>query len=583
MRLIVVTQPAYTTDGDEARLRATEVRPDGDALTLPETTYLALLLHRPEAPTPEALGVGEEWWPLDFLAPGWWVARDPLTEESVPVRFGDLPEHAPTLWLRPSFRNRFGVCPLRVLAGETEQAAGTLRLTTSKATEEQLGRMLTYLWERQAHWFDAQTRAGVEHLPPPDSVLGTLARLRADLGVLHRQQPLFRLMPQTRLSPVRLRVARPRPDQLTESALAWALAHPYCLEPAVDVFDGEMDTLRGQGLAYRLTEVETDLLRENTDTPENRLLHGYLHDVTRYLSALPERLATDSPPPGADWQRDLLTRRVTAEVNRLLGLANDWQRFADEFLPVSRPDFLLSPLLTGFDYGDHYRLAGRLIRTWFDSGRAVGLEGTPALVGVRSVDKLYELFCLHRWLDAWQALGYSWESFAPTGDEPDRGLYHLRHPAGHRAVVAYECLPPGYRITVPYHRAMPLRPDFLLEWLPADGPAQYLIADAKFRPAGPVRENDLPNLVLRYVHGIAPERPAGRPVPLNRGLVLLHPAPPPNRTSGRQGYWFWHFPRFDWFGEQPADVQVGQIAVAVDASDENLMALLRRWVENSPL
>jgi len=579
MRLIVVTQPAYAANGGEACLEATELHPDGDPLTLPETTYLALLLHQPGAAPPDALGVGEEWWPLDFLAPDWWVARDPLTEEHIPVRFGDLPEHVPALRLRPSFRNRFGVCPLRVLTGETGRPAGTLRLTTTKATEEQLGRMLTYLWERQAHWYDAQARAGVEHLPPPDSLLGTLARLRADLSVLHRQQPLFRLMPQTRLLPVRQRVAHPKPDQLTESALAWALAHPYCLEPAVAVSGGEVNTLRGPGLAYRMAEVETELLRENTDTPENRLLHGYLHDVTRYLSTLPARLETEPAHGGTDWQRNLVRRRVTAEVNRLLGLVNGWQRFADEFLPVSRPDFVLSSLLTGFDYGDHYRLAGHLIRAWFDSGRAVGLEETSALTGVRSVDKLYELFCLHRWLDAWQALGYGWEAFVPMGDEPDRGLYHLRHPDGHRAVVAYECLPPGYRITVPYHRAMPLRPDFLVEWSPADGPTQYLIADAKFRPAGPVRDHDLPNLILRYVHGIAPEQPAGRPVPLNRGLLLLHPAPPPNRAAGREGFWFWHFPRFDWFGEQPADVQVGQVAVAVDAADENLTALLRRWVE----
>ena len=125
---------------------------------------------------------------------------------------------------------------------------------------------------------------------------------------------------------------------------------------------------------------------------------------------------------------------------------------------------------------------------------------------------------------------------------------------------------------------MPLRPDFLIEWTPAEGEPQYLIADAKFRPAFPMREHELPTLVLKYVNGISPDR-THRPAPLSRGLLLLHPAVPPGLSVGREGFWFWQFPRFDWFGDQPAPIQIGQVAVSVDNTDDYLGVLLNRWVK----
>ncbi|MCY7359705.1 MAG: hypothetical protein LH609_20075 [Rudanella sp.] len=579
MRLIVVTQPSA-----EEPLSATALESDAPPLRLPETAYLSLLLHYPSGKSTDGILVGEEWWPLEPLAPGWWIARDQLTDESVRVRFEDVAKDAPLLTLRPSFRNRFGQCRLSFPADDGPPILlGMLQISTSKASEEQLSRMLTYLWERQSNWFDGQSRVGIDYLLPPDSMLGTLARLRADLLFLHRQQPLFRLMPQTRLLPTRQRLSAPRPDQLTESALTYVLDNPYCLEP---VESAGADTLTWQGRAYRLRETETDLLQENTDTPENRLLHGYLIDVGQYLLSLPDTIRNAPLPGETGWQQNVMARRIGTEATRLLRLINDWQYFADEYLPVSRPEFILPNSLTGFEHSDHYRHTGRLIRTWFSSGRAVGLGAETALTGIRSVDKLYELFCLHRWLDAWQTMGYVWKLFVPaTGGnvEADRrnadpGFYHLHHPNGHRAMVAYDCLPPHYQITVPYKKSMPLRPDFLIEWTPAEGQAQYLIADAKFRPAFPMREHELPTLVMKYVNGISPDR-NHRSAPLSRGLLLLHPAVPPNFSVGREGFWFLQFPRFDWFGDQPAMIQIGQVAVSVDNTDDYLGVLLNRWVQ----
>ena len=570
MRLIVVMQSS-----DEETRNAVTLAPNALPLVLPETTFLTFVVEYPDGENVEGLLVGEEWWPLEPITTGWWVARDQLTDENVRVPFNNTLQ----LTLRPSFRNRFGQCRLSFPTDDGPPILlGTLQISTSKASEEQLSRMLTYLWERQSNWFDGQSRVGIDYLLPPDSTLGTLARLRADLLFLHRQQPLFRLMPQTRLMPVRKRIASPRPDQLTESALAYVLDNPYCLE---QMESAGMDTLTWQGRAYRLRETETDLLQENTDTPENRLLHGYLIDVGQYLVSMPETIQSTPTPGETGWQQSVMARRIGTEVTRLLRLINDWQHFADEHLPVSRPDFILPHSLTGFDHSDHYRHTGRLIRTWFSTGRAVGLGAETALTGIRSVDKLYELFCLHRWLDAWQALGYQWQSFVPAvgaGGEADRGFYHLYHPDGSRAMVAYECLPPHYQITVPFRKSMPLRPDFLIEWTPAEGQPQYLIADAKFRPAFPMREHELPTLVLKYVNGISPDR-NHRPAPVSRGLLLLHPAVPPGLSVGREGFWFWQFPRFDWFGDQPAGIQIGQVAVSVDNTDDYLGLLLNRWVQ----
>ncbi|WP_375447049.1 hypothetical protein [uncultured Fibrella sp.] len=565
-KLTVVT---WTPGIDQAQTYL--LTPDTPAQPLPETAYVALLLQT-DAPIPlTAMGVGEEWWPLDLLAPGWYIARDPLTSEVMQLPFGE----ASTLSLRPSFRNRFGQCRLYVAnADNTDRdRLGTLLISTSKASQEQLGQMLTYLWERQVNVATDTGRVGISDLPY-QSTAGRLASLRADLAYLTRQQPLFRVAPLTRLQPALHRVSHPDHALLTDQAIAYLLANPASLELA----DGPApDTFLLANRWFRIGDVLTETLENSTETPENSLIHGYLADVAGYLNGLVQGLAISESNPQTSWMGNSYPERLTQQVRQLQRQVANWQQFAREYLPVRQPAFLLPPVLTGFDHSEHYRRTGQLIRNWFTSNVPSTDQTTDWLTGVRSVDTLYELVCLYQWLDAWQTLGYQWHTFESQADAdyPERGHYRLLHPNGNRVTVSYECLPPGYGTTMPYRSDLPLRPDFLVEWRPVDEPAQWLVADAKFRPALAVREQDLSRLVLRYIHGLGPLKPR-HPAPIGRGLVLLHPTVPAT-SSGRAGFWFWQYPRYDWFGEQPAIQQIGQVAVAVSGEPGALQQLVARW------
>ncbi len=546
--------------------------PDAPPQNLPETAYVALLLQTDTAQTLTSMWVGDEWWPLDLLAPGWYAARDPLTTEVMQLPFGALSN----LTLRPSFRNRFGQCRLYVPDAEDDTARnrlGTLLISSSKASQEQLGQMLAYLWERQVNVATEAGRVGVSDLSY-QSTAGRLARLHADLTYLTRQQPLFRVAPLTRLQPALHRVSHPDHALLTDRAIAYLLANPASLELA----EGPApDTFLLENRWFRVGDVLTETLENSTETLENRLIHGYLADVSDYLSGLTHRLTEPATESQLTWTGNSYQKRLVQQIGQLQRQVADWQQFAREFLPVRQPSFLLPPVLTGFDHSDHYRRTGQLIRAWFTSNVPSHNETPDWLMGVRSVDTLYELVCLYQWLDAWQVLGYQWQTFDALAEEdhPERGHYRLLHPNGSLVTVSYECLLPAYAITMPYRADMPLRPDFLIEWKPVGEPAQWLVADAKFRPAVAVREQDLPRLVLRYVHGIGPAKPGSQP-PVGRGLLLLHPIIPASLNS-RAGFWFWQYPRFDWFGEQPAIQQIGQVAVAISGEPGPLHQLVAHW------
>ena len=556
---------------DQAQTYA--LTPEMPPQTLPETVYVAILLQTDPDQTLTSIWVGDEYWPLELLVPGWYTARDPLTTEVMKLPFGEVSN----LMLRPSFRNRFGQCRL-YLPSPTSEAdrdlLGTLLITSSKASQAQLGQMLTYLWERQVNVATDGGRVGIAELPY-QSTAGRLARLQADLTQFARQQPLFRVAPLTRLQPALHHVSHPDPALLTDRSIAYLLANPASLElaegPAPDTF-----LLKNNW--FRVGDTLTETLENSTDTPENSLIHGYLVSVNEYLGNLALRLADPNTNLPA-WTGDSYLKRLTRQVVELQRQVADWQQFAREFLPVRQPLFQLPSLLTGFNHSEHYRRAGQQIRAWFTSTNTPPDEATDWLMGVRSVDTLYELVCLYQWIDAWQMADYQWQTFdsQAEADHPERGHYRLAHPNGNRVTVSYECLPPGYGTTMPYRADLPLRPDFLIEWRPVGEPAQWLVADAKFRPALAVRELDLPRLVLRYVHGLGPVKPGPGGPPVGRGQLLMHPSVPAT-PNGRAGFWFWQYPRYDWFGDQPARQQIGQVAVAVNGDPGGLHELVGQWV-----
>ncbi len=546
--------------------------PDAEAQNLPETAFVAFLLETDPAHSLSSLWVGDECWPLETLAPGWHTARDPLTAEAMQLALGEVSN----LTLRPSFRNRFGQCRLYITAADSpdRQRLGTLLISSSKASQEQLAQMLAYLWERQVNVASPLGRVGIGNLPY-GSTAGRLAQLQADLADLTRQQPLFRVAPLTRLQPALHQLHHPNHALLTDRAIAYLLANPASLELA----EGQApDTFLLADRWFRVGTVLTETLENSTETAENRLIHGYLADVANYLGGLAERIAGPDPTAAPSWTGHTYQKQLLLKISQLQEQTSQWQAFARQFLPVRQPSFTLPPVLTGFDHSDHYRRAGQQIRAWFTTNAARQTETPDWLVGVRSVDTLYELVCLYQWIDAWQAMGYAWDRFDPQteADHPERGHYRLVHANGSRATVSYECLPTGYGTTMPYRADMPLRPDFLVEWTPPTGPAQWLVADAKFRPALPVREQNLPRMVLRYVHGLGPLSPGPQP-PVGRGLLLLHPAVPAT-PNGRAGFWFWQYPRHDWFGEQPTTQQIGQVAVAISGEPGALHQLVARWV-----
>ena len=512
------------------------------------------------------------------------------------------------------FLNHFGYCILTVEYQSGPDRTESLRYAAvevfaRKPNAERAERILDYLESRmedvsRSCFNAAHPVAGQDGGEAPESgdipASALLQAIAGHLQTFAAQTPRFRYRKRCRLAPTATRIKASSAANLTEHSVHWALTHLDALMPIGVPTPGSIAV---GGRFYELDEIETYALSEVTDVYENQVIAGYLEgiaarlsDVERFclgqLGALENEGFIAQVPLGYgsifDIKRKVGRRRfgkLLAECAALQRECADQAAFWRLHLPVTRTVREMPTVTPGFLASPHYHQVFRQVVAWHGLGR-LALSGERFLYGLRTIDRLYEFYCLFRLVETLRESG--WE---PAGRErrpsaahtrqrgdwdarPD-DVYAFSNRAGERVTLFYEPqierTPDGALGLVRTMEGGPgFLPDFVLRFEPARmGPPSYLILDAKY--VSPYlalnfegSRSELSKITMKYLHGVGAAGGGRSPV---QGIFVLHPqdfraaAPGPSFRP-------YHAPGFGLFSETPALPMLAAVELTPGAGDE---------------
>ncbi len=537
------------------------------------------------------------------------------------------------------FLNCFGSCRLDIeirSPGQGEQQwveLAPFEVKARKITAERLREMIRYLAARTDALARADfsvTRASLGQGKRKNRVTYLLKEAEEGLHLFEQQLPTLIARYCTRLVPKRV-ICMPGPaDYFDANTAEWLLSHLDLLIPAQDESDA-VAVIEEQ--PYTVDRLEVSALVEDSNVYENQVLHSYLTSIKTFLAEIRkecDRIETQafsgqakSREDGTEDSsryvsfsleiktsvRELFEGRKT-KCGQLLEKCNYLMRVLDIKMPVTKLPLGMPTLTPWVKANLHYRILFEKIIGWYQMG-GIDWSDEEALVGVRSIDELYEYFCLYKLIDGLEKLGFERhpdetsltdsEFGSPKRRyEFEKGSIHLtlyyekeiwspRHRSAGQTAADFSYLNvEGWVWDTSRRKGKPTGfnsrrvPDYIFEistnrnspGQKKSVPGVLAIFDAKYSPPDTVFFEKLPVLVMRYVHGISRQEGGASPV---ISLYLLHPKemeesenPTPVRSFYTGGY--------DIFGDRAVIPALG--AAEVDpASDWDLSVLIERIVE----
>jgi len=516
------------------------------------------------------------------------------------------------------FLNHFGYCILTVeLRSSADQTVAVsyaaVEVFARKPNAERAERILDYLESRMedvsrscfnaAHSGVAQTDGEVPQSGniPASVLLDSIARHLQTVAAL---LPRFRYRKRCRLAPTPKRIKATQAVNLTEHSVHWALTHLDALLPVGAPTAGGIAV---GGRFYELDEIETYALTEETNVYENQVIAGYLESIAARLSeverfcfgqlqALENEGFLALVPPGYgsifDIKRKVGRKRfgkLLAECAALQRICADQSAFWRKHLPVTRTVREMPEVTPGFLATPHYHQAFRQIVAWHGLGR-LNLAGERFLYGLRTIDRLYEFYCLFRLVetlreDGWEPMDQELRPPTPRVRErldwdarPDN-VYTFSNRSGGRVTLFYEPeigrTPDGpLGLVRTMEGGAGFLPDFVLKFEPGSegagaGLPSYLILDAKYVSPDmalsydPMR-SELTKITMKYLHGIGAAGGGRSPV---QGILVLHPQRFYAAAPGLP-YRAYHAKNFDLFSETPTVPILAAIELTPRAGDE---------------
>lgn len=538
------------------------------------------------------------------------------------------------------FLNCFGSCRLDIEirnAGQDGQQwieLAPFEVKAKKITAERLREMIRYLAARTdalARAAFSVTRAPLGQGKRKNRVTYLLKEAEEGLHLFETQLPTLIARYCTRLVPKRVIVLPGPTDYFDANTAEWLLSHLDLLVPAQDENDAVAVI---EDHPYTVSKLEVSELVEDSNVYENQVLHSYLTSIKTFLAEIrkecdrietqafsgPVKSREDGTENSSRYVsfsleiktsvRELFEGRKT-KCGQLLEKCNYLMRVLDIKMPVTKLPLGMPTLTPWVKANLHYRILFEKIIGWYQMG-GVDWSDEEALVGVRSIDELYEYFCLYKLIDGLEKLGFERipDEASSAADsefgspkrryEFEKGRIHLtlyyekeiwspRHRSAVQAGTDYSYLNvEGWIWDNSRRKGKPTGfnsrrvPDYIFE-ISTDrnalsqkksAPSVLAIFDAKYSPPDTVFFEKLPVLVMRYVHGISRQEGGVSPV---ISLYLLHPKEMEaheNTVPVRSFY----TNEYDIFGDKAAIPALG--AAEVDpASDWDLSVLIERIVE----
>ena len=516
----------------------------------------------------------------------------------------------------PPFLNHFGYCILTVefLSGIDQTKTvfyASVEVFARKPNAERAERILDYLENRMedvsrscfsaAHLGADPSSAGTgeetaEGGNIPASIL--LQSIADHLQTFAALLPRFRYRKRCRLAPTPKRIKAAQAANLTEHSVHWALTH---LDTLLPVSVPTAGSIAVGSRFYEMDEIETYALSEDTNVYENQVIAGYLESIAARLSEV-ERFcfgqlqALESEgflalvPPGYgsifEIKRKVGRKRfgkLLAECAALQRVCADQAAFWRKHLPVMRTVREMPEVTPGFLATPHYHQSFRQIVAWHGLGR-LNLAGERFLYGLRTIDRLYEFYCLFRLVETlreegWEPLGQMLRPSIPQirarsewDARPDN--VYLFERSGERVTLFYEpeierTADSALGLVRTMEGGAGFLPDFVLKFEPGietagPQPPSYLILDAKYVSPYLALNFELTKITMKYLHGISAPEGGRSPV---QGIFVLHPQSFHSVAPGLP-YRAYHAKSFDLFSETPAVPILAAVELTPGAGEE---------------
>ena len=266
------------------------------------------------------------------------------------------------------------------------------------------------------------------------SVEAFVAHADSVLTLVEEAMPALKLRPRTKSRSAQEVVDPKRAHNIGRTEAEWLTRNP----DAITVGKGGPGASASQGLNWHVSRVQTSVERISLDVPENMAVLGLLQDIVRASSSLlitlnegirgletaKSKLAAISVNEGClpsmviiDAQLERAHPRI-ALVEALRLRAKRDLRTLEVVWGLQAPrKYILPRRSKAFQEIPHYVRVYKVMLEWFEYGK-VNAEKEALMLEIRSMPRLYELFCLANLVDYHLKLGFA-------ASEPELVTYSL--------------------------------------------------------------------------------------------------------------------------------------------------------------
>lgn len=431
------------------------------------------------------------------------------------------------------FINCFGVTSVAIAASSSEEMSRLVpvNVLARKINKEQAEKLLDYLslkMEDVTKLCFSKTQVG------SDSAFGgtdTLTKIDFSRKIL---ESLFLNRHRFVSHPCKKSIETLKVTQYDDSAyitdkdISWLFQHLDQLYPA----PADASKVSINNRHYSIDQIQRTVVEKDTNLFENQVINGFLMCMKSFLLSVPsyQKKYNLGSPDDEYVTFDSILKKIEAplmerrykEARALLHQCNELIVFFQKYLPSTQKG-AVQPILTPHAKRySHYERAFRLIDKWYRLGQPTW-SGASYLFGLKSLDKLYEFFCLYKLTDALIALGYSITSSEtrepdraagmkgrPSLDSEEKLTNYYRFEGGgsslelyyEPSIWSYSSLSRKGELVDIYHSRASTHPyytpDFVVRFKTLDGEYRSYIFDAKYSGEQQTKEKHLPSIMEKY-------------------------------------------------------------------------------------
>jgi hypothetical protein len=437
-----------------------------------------------------------------------------------------------------------------------------VQITSKKLQEAEFKNIVSYLYDKSANVWEG--RSLLENQAIDSSQINReLWRLheceRFENEFTKEHLPFFSFDAITRIVKSNYLTHYSTDTDISDESLYWLTNNLDTLTPTVS---HDVHKIKIRNRLFRPSEMLANRLSESTDVTENRFIKGFIKELIFFCAEIEKSFFTKKssvPHP----------RRFKEEIaylfyNRIEKKASKVKR---NLIKALHKLTALIPTSTEINYVDdiqkiaskpHYYFIYQFYIGWVKHRNAQYKKESLPFLGIDRMDVLFERACYFKLVDAFTELGFQAKTKEKSYSEKKK-LFQIVEftKKGEKYTLHYEVIPS--EITTVTSGGQ-LRPDFIIKLTDNS----YVIIDAKYKSLSNIRKCDLPELSLKYLHGLGLET-GGK---MNTvGLFTMYPS-----TMSEKD--FYQNSQYDLFSPKRTLPSIGSIGTCFSNSNDELKNIL---------